>query len=373
MFDGLFCPDYPSDRAAFLAAVQGFAARSGRRLQLQRHRLPGSAELEVTAAELPAARPERLYVLATGIHGIEGYAGSAIARQLLVGALERLDPATTSLLLVHALNPFGFANFLRVNADNVDLNRNCQAHGEALFESQNPGFVALSGLLAPKWPCRVTLAARSRFSLQLLAALARSGAGALRQASLSGQFSDPRAIFFGGRSVAGEIAFFQRLYEPLVQRHAEVLLTDLHTGYGEPGQAYPLFGRADSPEVKALTESGVTDADGENKAYTVFGDLVGYAYKTAKRLRAAGVFNGLVIELGTTGLSTPHQIRDLFTVVSENQLRLEGSGDADSERRVRAAFREQFYPSSPRWRDQAVRVGVRAVENLLHARGFFAR
>jgi hypothetical protein len=366
LLDSLFCADYAADRAAFIAAVAGFAERTGRRLQLHTHCVDRAHDLRVTAAELSAARPERLYVLCTGIHGIEGYAGSAIARHLLEASFARLDPASTSLLLVHALNPYGFANFVRVNARNVDLNRNCAVQGEALFETDSAAYASLSGLLAPQRAQSAPLVERTRFQAGLLAALLKHGAPTLRQASLAGQYIDPRGIFFGGSQVEPEIAFFQGLYETLVRAHEEVLLTDLHTGYGVRGEAYPLFGRADSASVRAFTEQGVSDASGQDKTYTVHGDLVGYCYQTAKRVRPAGTFNGLVIELGTNGLSVLDQLRDLYTVVSENRVRQLGVLDSA----VRAQFRELFYPSSAVWRDRAVRVGGLAVERVLSARGY---
>jgi hypothetical protein len=366
MLDSLFCADYHADRVAFVAAVRSFAERTGRSLQLHTERVDEAADLQVTAAELLAQRPERLYVLCTGIHGIEGYAGSAIARHLLVELLERLDPATTSLLIVHALNPYGFANGVRVNAHNVDLNRNCAVEHEALFATDSSAYMALSGLLAPRGPRRMAAFELARFRAGLLAALLQHGASTLRQASLAGQYVDPRGIFFGGQQVEAEIRFFQTLYERMASAHDEVLLTDLHTGYGVRGEAYPLFGCADSPSVRALTELGVSDASGQDKTYTVHGDLVGYAYKTAKRVRPSGVFNGLVIELGTNGLSVFDQLRDLYTVVSENRARQQGAVDEA----VRARFRELFYPSSAAWRDRAVRVGGLAVERVLSARGY---
>jgi hypothetical protein len=368
--DQLFCADYHADRAAFLADVEGFAQRTSRSLQLHQHIVDGERDLVVTAAELSGRRPERLYVLCTGIHGIEGFAGSAIARQLLRGSLDRLDPANTSLLIVHALNPHGLAHFQRVNGNNVDLNRNCEAHAEALFGTDSSAFQAIAPLLAPQRLCRATFGSRMFFTLALLGVLRRHGAATLRQASLAGQYVEPHAVFFGGHRVEPEIAFFQALFERLVQRHAEVLLTDLHTGYGARGEAYPLFGLADSPEFRVFTDLGVTDSRGDDKAYTVHGDLVGYCYKTAKRVRPAGVFNGLVIELGTGSLSVLDQMRDLYTVVSENQLRQHGAVDAATAQRVRNEFRELFYPSCAQWRAQAVRVGTLAVERLLETRRY---
>jgi hypothetical protein len=366
MLADLFCADYHSDRAAFLAAVQAFAERTGRRLSLHSVRIDPGADLQVSAAELPAQRPEKLFVLSIGIHGIEGYAGSAIARHLLAESLAKLDPLTTSLLIVHALNPYGFANFVRVNAHNVDLNRNCAARDEALFATDSSAYSALSGLLGAHRVRTSAVIERTRFQAGLLAALAKHGAPTLRQASLAGQYVDPRGIFFGGVMVQPEIRFFQGLYETMARSHAEVLLTDLHTGYGVRGEAYPLFGCADSPSVHALTEAGVSDARGADKTYTVHGDLVGYCYKTAKRLQPSGVFNGLVIELGTNGLTVLDQLRDLYTVVRENRARQACVVDEAA----RTSFRELFYPSSAAWRDRAVRVGAFAVERVLSARGY---
>ncbi|HEX4355103.1 MAG TPA: M14 family metallopeptidase [Polyangiales bacterium] len=372
MLDRLFCADYHADRTAFVSAVQAFAVRSGRRLQLQSHSVDEADDLTVTAALLEAERPRRVFVLSIGIHGVEGYAGSAIARHLLAGLLDRIDQRDTGILLVHALNPYGFANFVRVNANNIDLNRNVEALGEALFATDSHAYSALTPLLAPQRRRGPEGIERARYQSQLVAALVRHGRGKLRQASLAGQFIDPRGIFYGGQRVEPEIGFFQRLYESLSSEYEEVLLTDLHTGYGAWGEAYPLFGRADSIGLRALIDGGVTDASGQDKTYTVYGDLVGYCFKTAKRLRPQGVFNGLVIELGTHGLSMLDQARDLYTVVSENQARQHGVSDERAAAAAREKFREMFYPSDRAWRDRAVRVGALAVERVLASREYLS-
>jgi hypothetical protein len=365
----LFRHDYETDRSAFLTAIDKFSERTGRSLQLHSYAVDARAGLLVTAAELPARKPRKLYVLTTGIHGIEGYAGSAIARHLLMRLLARLDPVDTSLLVVHALNPFGFKHMARVNANNVDLNRNCQIEGQPLFETDSTAFSALASVLAAQGPARVRKLDITNFYATLMAAYARHGARTLRQATLGGQYVDSQAVFYGGDRVQPEIAFFQQLFARLAQQHAEILLTDLHTGYGLRGEAYPLFGRADSPEVRAFTELGVSDERGRDNTYTVHGDLVGYCHATAKRLRPDGVFDGLVIEIGTHGLSVRQQLSDLYTVVLENQLRQHGA-DASAEYHVRKEFRELFYPSDREWQARAVSVGARAVERLLESRRF---
>jgi hypothetical protein len=209
----------------------------------------------------------------------------------------------------------------------------------------------------------------ANFYATLTAAYARHGARTLRQATLGGQYVDAQAVFYGGQSVQPEIQFFQQLYARLAKQHAQVLLADLHTGYGLRGEAYPLFGRTDSPEVRAFTEQGVSDARGRDSTYTVHGDLVAYCQATAKHLRPTGIFDGLVIEIGTHGLSARNQLSDLYTVVLENQLRQYGA-DATAEHHVRREFRELFYPSDRVWQGRAVSVGGWAVERVLTARQF---
>lgn len=370
MNESLFTSSYRADREAFLAEVAQFESATSRTAQHHSFSVDAADDLTVSIAEFPAPKPERVYVVCCGIHGVEGYTGSAIMRALMRDALPRLDRGNTGIVLVHALNPYGFANFIRVNRKSVDLNRNCAAHGEGLFSSQNREFEALRSVLGPTRPVSLALKDKLRFYLGIGQALALSGSQAMRQATLSGQYFDPRGVFYGGSQVEPEIAFFQEIFARIAHTYAEVLLTDLHTGYGVRGQAYPLFGRADSPEFAAYTESGVKDNGGSDKTYTVHGDLVGYCYKTAKRLRPAGTFNGVVVEIGTHGLSMRDQLADLQVVIAENQLRHFGSVDEATAAAVRANFRELFYPHAATWKTQALTVGVETVKRLLMQRSF---
>lgn len=370
---GLFHEDYVADRTAFEHAVRAFAERTQRSLELHRRWLDGEASSCITVAEFPARSPERALVLVTGTHGVEGYAGSAIARYLLSQQLLATDAEHTAIVIVHALNPYGFAHFTRVNRDNVDLNRNCALRGEPLFSADSSAYAALASVLSPKRPVRAGRLPQARFYAQLLAARARRGERVVREASLGGQYVDPRGVFWGGDRVQPEIRFFQGIYDRLAERYRELLVVDLHTGYGVRGEAYALFGCTDSPAIEACSVQGVSDGQGHDRTYTVRGDLVGYCYQTAKRSMPHGTYNGVALELGTHGLGLATQLADLYTVVLENQLRQHKSDDPRLAEQIRAAFRELFYPSAPAWRTRAVSVGSRAVEGLLRARGFLRR
>ena len=65
-----------------------------------------------------------------GTHGVEGHCGSgAQVAWLQQGGPARLPPRTGALL-IHAINPHGFAWGRRVNEDNIDLNRNFVDHSQ---------------------------------------------------------------------------------------------------------------------------------------------------------------------------------------------------------------------------------------------------
>jgi hypothetical protein len=62
--------------------------------------------------------------------------------------LPRLDPRTTGLLLVHAINPWGMKHHRRVNADNIDLNRTF-LWNQAFDPAFNPEYDFLNDYINP--------------------------------------------------------------------------------------------------------------------------------------------------------------------------------------------------------------------------------
>ena len=132
-----FSPDYATARARFRAAAEakGWVLQA---LPIAAEG-PRGIELTIDVARLGPENPRRVVVVSSGTHGVEGYFGSAVQLALLEGAWADVDlPDDTGLLLVHAVNPYGFAWNRRVNEDNVDLNRNFLLAAEG-FEGVDPG------------------------------------------------------------------------------------------------------------------------------------------------------------------------------------------------------------------------------------------
>jgi len=366
-----FAEDYPAARERFLEAVNAFEIRTGRGCLHARHEVADTEDLTIDVAHFEPRDGRRLFLVTSGVHGIEGYAGNAIQRALLGGPLARLA-ADCGVMLVHVVNPWGMANFRRVNANNVDLNRNFASAGDALYRTRNPGYRMIAGALEPRRPCEGALASQAQLLGNLSAATLLDGYATLKQALLAGQYESPEGLFYGGAERQPETCVFAELFEPLCTRYDEILLIDLHTGYGARGRVQLLKSVAGS-QGRISPEAG--DARGPKdraQGYFVTGDLVTFCRRTAKRIKPGGIFNGVVLEIGTTGLSIWTQLRDLGTMVRENQVNRHGARALAVERAVKASFRELFHPTDPAWRRDALRAALAAIEDLSAHRGYLA-
>ncbi len=359
MTQSQFADSYHDARARFLAAARDFEARTGRRCDLQRHVVDEGEDLSLDVAHFAPAQGRRLVVFTSAVHGVEGYAGSAVQCALLSGPLARLAP-DCGVVLAHAVNPWGMAHFRRTNAANVDLNRNFAPPGDPLYATDNPGYRLLAAALAPNEPCRGGIGPDARFFNDLLGAALLKGYATLKQAILIGQYGAPEGLFYGGTEPEAEARIFSRVFEPLCARYDEILLIDLHTGYGNRGGVMLLF-----PQGPVARGAGSTADQG----YAVTGDLVGYCRRVLERANPNAAFAGLVLEIGTTSVSPLAQLRDLRTMVRENQLRLHGARDTALEREVKARFRELFFPADPAWRRTALATALARTEELLQQRG----
>ena len=109
---------------------------------------PNGEPLYLDTARFGAADAANMLVLISSTHGVEGHCGSgAQIAWLATGGPAKL-PTGTGALLVHAINPSGFAWTRRVNEDNVDLNRNFVDHDKAY--PKNDGYLALADAILPK-------------------------------------------------------------------------------------------------------------------------------------------------------------------------------------------------------------------------------
>ena len=125
--ESYFPADYRQARRNFIAACQKAGVDSIARVH-PGAKGPDGKPLFIDSAALGPRGAKKALLLIAGTHGVEGYFGSGAMTGLLRQGLK--PPPDTRLVLVHALNPYGFAWDRRVNEDNVDLNRNFVDHAD---------------------------------------------------------------------------------------------------------------------------------------------------------------------------------------------------------------------------------------------------
>lgn len=341
----MFSHDYASARDRFLrlAGDQVEAlplAQSG----------PAGAALAIDVTVLGAAAAERVLLVTSGVHGVEGFAGSAVQCAFLE-APPRAPPAT-AVVLVHALNPWGFAHLRRVNEHNVDLNRNFLPPGEP-YSGAPEGYRALNALLNPPSP-----PASDGFYFRAVVKILRQGFAPLREAVVAGQYEYPHGLFFGGQRLEPEAAAFLDWLERKLAQARHVLALDLHTGIGRFGEMSVFAGRTMPAErarqLGALLERPVIHARTASAGggYAVRGGLDG----CIPRALAHAHTDYLAVEFGTyPGIRMLHALRE------ENRWHHFGGGGM--QHRAKRRLLRAFYPDSERWRRAVLAQGVA----LLHA------
>jgi hypothetical protein len=224
-----FSADYEEAARSFRAAARTYG------LEVDSHHHPKHGPHgEALACDTVWVGPRaarRVLVVVSGVHGVEGFGGSAIQIDwLLAGGADSL-PDNVGVLLVHAINPYGFAWLRRVTEDGVDLNRNFVD-----FDAPLPADEGYAALATAAVPPAFDGPRREAADARLHEAIAAQGESAVATALSSGQYTHPRGLFYGGKAAT----WSRRTLESLAGEHgladrSALCVIDLHSGLGPFG------------------------------------------------------------------------------------------------------------------------------------------
>lgn len=346
---GDFPADYFNVRRRFLELAVRQAAIESLSIAA---RGPNGEPLTLDVAYFGAGQPRKLLLLTSGVHGVEGYAGSVVQQQMLASRFPL--SAGAGVLLVHAVNPWGYAHGRRVNENNVDLNRNGL---ERFPGTPNPAYARLERWLNPRTP---PVAWRGGFWPGALRALVRDGYRSLKQAISGGQYEFPNGLFYGGR---GREPSLTRLAELLSQGRyasvAELWHLDIHTGLGRRGEWRLFVDAAPGTDEYRRWQGnfgGGRVVEGGEGGYLASGTLLRFV----RALLPAACTTGAVLEFGTYPPA-----RVLRALRAENAWQHHG-GDkhATAAQAARLSLRECFWPADKAWRERFL-ANTRAVLTAL--------
>ncbi len=292
-------------------------------------------------------------ILTSGLHGVEGYTGSACQIQ----GLQQFVDAPCKLVFIHGINPYGFSFNSRTNENRVDLNRNC---GPAYPREYNPEYdVVHEALLA--W---ITSTRNPTFenAREMLAELHHvMGDEKFSFAVTSGQFRNPDGLFFGGDKRETSLT----LLEEILKRHCsaateKTLTIDYHTGLGPSGYGEIIFmGNAQHPS-RHLAERWLSDvrcpASGDSASNAVKGSAENFFIRPEFGKEVSHV----ALEFGTVplldvlaGLCCDLWVRN--TVDASEPLAAE----------MRLATRNAFLGTTPEWRASVLERSKDVMEQAL--------
>ena len=225
-----FHSSYHAARQCLLDTVSLYASNLMQQYHPVQHPLygPGSQPLFLDWFELgQKSSPENLLILISGTHGVEGFAGSAIQCNMLPSLADALhDEDQFGIVLVHAINPWGFAWLRRYDHEGIDLNRNFVDFNQEL--PQNPVYNDLHADLFKQVdkPLNEVLT----HWRQVL------GENSFNTAITQGQYQYSDGLFYGGTAPAWSRGVLEKLCASEAVREARrIAVIDLHTGLGPYG------------------------------------------------------------------------------------------------------------------------------------------
>jgi hypothetical protein len=362
---------YESSRDQFRATLASLSDRwTGSRLLS--HSLADSPDLTIDVISADATREkQKLLILTTGLHGIEGYVGAAVLQLFIQEYLPRLNHETTGLVLVHPINAYGMKHRMRVNKNSVDLNRNFEDDLDSL-KPLNPHYESLAHLLNPARPLKSPLYEKFAFTWNVLKALPK-GASHIREAALMGQYRVYNGMYFGGFEHQEETKFIQDIFRTSTKDYQQVVLLDIHTGYGPRWQmtlCNPPSEKMTAKETATRFKVPLVVGVNPEEFYTIHGDMVEYFYKMiASQFPEKKLYAG-ACEFGTYGESLLQGIHSLRTTALENCLRWFG-GSESVRKWMKREYDELFVPSDPKWWQKVQADARQAFDGILNAEGYF--
>ncbi|MEI6643256.1 MAG: M14 family metallopeptidase [Novosphingobium sp.] len=338
-----FAADYAQARDMFCAAAR--AADAAIESIPHPDRGPSGGVLSCDTAWLGPKTAPHVLVTISGTHGVEGFAGSGAQ----VDALRRIAgsslPADVAVLMVHAINPHGFAWARRVTEDNIDLNRNWIDFTAPL--PLNKGHDALAPAL---YPTEWNDAAQASLLAAITDYAAQHGAAAMQAAISGGQYCHPRGIFYGGAKPGWSRRTQTALLTGMLGHAEQVVIIDFHTGLGPRGigeqivtvpRSSPQFARASAFFGAAITSTH----DGSSSSAVLVGD----GLSAAPALLPHAKVTAMALEFGTVP-----EDQVVAALAADAWLHAHGDPLSPQGRAISANVRRAFYDDSTDWQGMVV-------------------
>lgn len=337
---------YAQARQKFL---QGCAS-AGLAVQSHLHPLKGrdGEALAMDVALDGEAKTEKLLIVSSACHGVEGHCGSGVQAFALHDAewREKARDQGVAVLYVHALNPYGFSYSRRVTHENVDLNRNFLDFSQP--RPVNEAYASLHPLLLPEeWPPTPANQA------EIGSLIEREGLGFYQAAVTRGQYQFADGLFYGGDAPT----WSNRTLREVLRSHAggarRIGWIDFHTGLGPSGIGERIFAGRDDKDAYARANAwwGTAAApvtsmyDGSSTSAFLTGLM---CYSLDDECPQAE-HTSIALEYGTLSMLEVTQ-----ALRADHWLHKHPQAPAELAAAIRSQMLETFYTDTDAWRGQVI-------------------
>jgi len=318
-------------------------------LDVEKDTYPIQEECSVSSFMCENPNAKKLLLITTGEHGIEGYAGNVFLQLFVHEFLLNIKHDEVSLLLVHAINPWGMKHKRRVNKDNIDLNRNFLDFSSPDIDLRNESFEKMRKYFTnPKPAGKVDL----NFFLnivKLIPYIITLGSNGIKEALTKGQYTCERCVYYGGKQEVCCTQYMKALYRHVYSTYDFVLHLDIHTGAGPKNRMVivnSIFDEQESREREVeFGYSPITKVDRES-FYEINGDMIDYIYK---QYGGKSKFYTTCFEYGTLGDDLIGQLKSLIIVSLENRAWHYGTKNENVKAKIDELFRAMFFPDDTQW------------------------
>ncbi len=363
-----FSESYAQARVQFLEAANLAGARI-ENYENPSARGPGNVRLFTDTAWIGDADAKTVLLNTSGSHGAEGYAGSAAQLAWLkTGGPSRL-PSGVAVLLVHGVNPYGFAWGLRGTENNVDLNRNFLDH--AAPHPENALYEEMHAFLCPEKmdesSMQSCLAASSKLSQ-------RHTQWELEDALSRGQYTHPDGYHFGGTRPEWSNLTIRRIVRRELRGVPHIGFIDWHSGPTGNGELIhlcfsdpsgPQFSRAANWWGRHALDPRTVNAMWGSKRPTRRGIMF---WGIEQEIGPWAQLTGAVIEFRSSQHSTA-SARSMRVPMLERWLRFVGGFDAPEAPRYFEEIREDYAPRRRSFQDNMITNALDCYDSALRGMG----
>jgi hypothetical protein len=342
-----FSASYAQARGKFLAAAVAANLPVTSHIHPRVGRDGEALAMDVVLDGSPDA--ERLLIVSSACHGVEGFCGSGVQVFALHDEAwgEQARAQRVAVLYVHGLNPFGFSHVRRVTHENVDLNRNFQDFSKPL--PVNEAYRALQPLLLPEhWPPDADNAqAVARF-------IETKGMIAFQAALSRGQHEFADGLFFGGTAPTWSNQTIRQVLRDSAQKARRIAWIDLHTGLGPTGVGERIFAcKDDQAALERAREwwdgKGATPVTSIYDGSSTSAFLTGLMWMSVYQECPQAEYTGLAIEYGTLPFAEVTQ-----ALRAEHWLNNHPEAAPALARQIKQQMMDAFYTDTDAWKERII-------------------